>query len=168
MEIERKFLIKEREKKYPSPFNIEELKKNIKKYGKNLTQHYLPLELLKITSTELNFNIKFKPNEFRIRKLGNKYSLCVKSKGEMKRSEFEKTITKEEFKTLKEFKEKTIKKIRMIKKVKDKTWFIDYFPKQSLITIEVEFENEKDAKNFKTNMKEITGKKDYSNRNLAE
>lgn len=168
MEIERKFLIKEREKKYPSPFNVEELKKNIKKYGRNLTQYYLPLDLLKIVSDEFDFKLKFKPNEFRIRKLGNKYSLCVKSKGKMKRSEFERTITREEFKTLKEFKEKTIKKIRLMKKMQDKTWFVDYFPKQSLITIEVEFENEAEAKNFKTNMREITGKKEYSNRNLAE
>jgi len=55
-----------------------------------------------------------------------------------------------------------------MKKMQDKTWFVDYFPKQSLITIEVEFENEAEAKNFKTNMREITGKKEYSNRNLAE
>lgn len=169
MEIERKFLIQEGIKVYQSPFNdINELKKEIKKYGKNITQHYLPVEFLNDISKELGFEIKFKANELRIRKLGEKYSIAVKSKGKMKRSEFEKTISKDIFKTLEQLKEKTIKKIRLMKKMQDKIWFVDYFPKYSLTTVEVEFEDENEAEKFKTNMKEITGIKQYSNRVLAE
>lgn len=169
MEIERKFLIQEGMKIYQSPFkDINELKKEIKKYGKNITQHYLPIEFINEISKELGFKIKFIPNELRIRRIGNKHLITIKSKGKMKRSEFEKTISKEIFQTLEQLKEKTIKKIRLTKKVQDKIWYIDYFPKQSLTTIEIEFENENEANNFKTNMKEITGIKQYGNRHLAE
>ena len=147
---------------------LEELKKDIKKYGRNITQHYLPLELLETVSEELNFTPKFQPNQLRIRKINNKYSIGAKSKGNLKRSEFEKTITKEEFKTLEEFREKTIKKIRLMKKTQKETIFFDYYPKHSLIVAEIEFENEKTANNYKTKMKDITGVKEYKNRTLAE
>mgnify|MGYP001014115283 FL=1 len=60
MNISRTFLIKEKEKIFQSPFEINQLKKDIKTYGKEITQIYLPLELLKNFEELLNFKINFK------------------------------------------------------------------------------------------------------------
>jgi CYTH domain-containing protein len=168
VEIERKFLIKEKDKIFACPFQIEDLKAEIKKFGRNITQHYLPLDLIPKLKEKLKFSIKFEPNELRIRKLKDKYYLTIKSKGSTKRDEFEKPITKELFKEYSEKAEKTLKKIRLMKKYKDKFWFIDYYPKYSLIIAEIEFKSLKEAENFNEKLKEITGKKEYKNRNLAK
>jgi CYTH domain-containing protein len=180
VEIERKFLIKEKDKIFASPFTIQDLKSEIKKFGRNITQHYLPLGLLPEIEKELGFEIKFEANEIRVRKvggkinqtegeiIGEKYTLAVKSKGSTKRNEVERKITKEVFDMYAEHKEKTVKKIRMMKKYKDKFWFIDYYPKYSLIIAEIEFKTLGEAECFKENMKEVTGIEKYKNRNLAE
>ncbi len=168
MEIERKFLIKEKEKKYPCSFDIEELKKEIKQKGKKIIQHYLPKELSKEIFGILGFHAKFKAEDFRIRKYGETFFITIKTNGTMKREEFEKKISKEVFEILKKLKIKTVEKIRLIKKLKNKIIEFDYFPKYSLITAEIEFNSVSEAEKFKTNMKEVTGVSKYKNQNLAK
>ncbi len=167
MEIERKFLLKEKEKIYPSTFDIDKIKKEIKEYGKLITQHYMPKELIKDILETLEIKIKFTPTELRIRKIKNKYFLTAKTSGKMKRKEFEKKIDKETFIELKKLKEKTTEKIRLTKRLNEKPIFIDYYPKYSLIIAEMEFPSIKEAKAFKTHMKEITNEEKYKNINLA-
>lgn len=168
MEIERKFIIKEKEKEYPCPFNIKELKKEIKSKGKTIIQNYVPTEFLPEIEKQLNFRLKFKPNEIRVRKIENKYFLTIKSKGKLKREEFEKRITKELFDLYSEFKINSIEKRRLVKIYKNQKLEIDYLPKKSLITCEIEFKSKKDAEKFKINMKEITGILKYRNRKLSK
>ena len=168
MEIERKFLIKEKTKKYPCPYNLKELKKEIKLYGVNIIQHYLPEKLSKEIFGILGFQINFIPHDLRIRKYGNDFFITLKSKGSIKRKEFERKISKGEFKILEKLKIKTVKKIRLIKNFQRKKIEFDYYKKHSLIIAEIEFNSLFEAKNFKTNMKEITGIGKYGNRNLAD
>lgn len=168
MEIERKFLIKEKTKDYYSPFNLEELKKEIKSKGKKISQHYLPVEISGEIIKELGFKINFIPNEIRIRKIENNFYITLKSKGAMKRHEFEKSISSEIFEILKTLKTKSIEKLRLEKRYSGRKIEFDYLPKYSLITAEIEFENEYMAKNFKTRMNEITGRNKYKSQNLAK
>ncbi|MDP2673229.1 MAG: hypothetical protein Q8O84_05435 [Nanoarchaeota archaeon] len=167
MEIERKFLIKEKNKTYPSPFQIEELKKEIKNKGKKIDQYYLPIGILKEILKELEIKLRFLPNEFRLRKYGESFFITLKSKGKLKREEYEKRISKEVFEILVKLKEKSLEKVRLKKKYQNKVIEFDYLPKFSLITAEIEFNSVKEAKSFKTKMKEITEIKKYRSQNLA-
>jgi len=167
MEIEKKYIIKEKEKTFPCPFPIEKLKKEIKDKGLRITQHYLPIEFIEDVSKELNLRINFKPNEIRLRKFGTKYFVTIKSSGDKKRFELEKRITKEIFDRYSLVKEKTLEKQRLIKEYKKKKIEFDYYRKYSLITAEIEFRNIREADSFKSEMKEITGLEKYKNQNLA-
>lgn len=167
MEIERKFLIKEKTKIYPCPFNVEELKKEIKKKGKKIIQYYLPIEILPEIKKLLNLKIRFEPSEIRVKKDRKKYSLTVKSDGTIKRSEFEKTIPKEIFEILSKLSESKIEKLKLKKILGKHELEFNYIKEKALIICEIEFKDLKDAKKFKTNMKEITNNKNYKNRNLS-
>jgi len=162
MEIERKFLIQEKGKEYFSPFEISKLKKEMKKRGKLITQTYLKKKSLP------KLNLSFKPNEFRLREIDNKHYLTIKSKGSLERHELEENISEETYKNLYKHKKKELKKIRLVKKLKGHTIEFDFYEYNNLITAEIEFKNLKEAKNFKTEMKEITGKKKYSNKRIAK
>ncbi|MCR4327422.1 MAG: hypothetical protein NUV46_02475 [Nanoarchaeota archaeon] len=168
MEIEKKFLIKEKLKTYFSPFNVEELKKEIKKKGKKIIQHYLPVELSKEILKEMGIHLKFEPNELRIRKSDKEFYITAKSKGSLSRQEFETKISREIFEILEKLKEKSLEKRRLEKVYNRKVIEFDYLPKFSLITAEIEFNSIDEAKRFKTNMKEITGIKAYKSQNLAK
>jgi CYTH domain-containing protein len=168
MEIERKFLIKDGLKEFWSPFPVQSLKKEIKDKGKLIVQSYLPVELIIDVLKTLDLSLNFKADELRIRKIKKKYSVGFKSSGSFKRHEFEKTITKEDYDTLFELKKSTVIKQRLIKEFRGKKIEFDYFPKYSLITAEIEFENEDDAEKFRTNMKEVTGVDKYKNQILAK
>lgn len=167
MEIERKFLIKEKTKVYPCPFKIEELKKEIKSSGGKIIQHYLPEKFSKEIFEVLGFKINFKPSDFRIRKYGKHFFITLKSSGNIRRNEFERKISKEEFQILEKLKTKTVEKIRLEKQYKNKKIEFDYYPKHSLIVAEIEFHSLFEAKKFRTNMKEITGFQEYRNKKLA-
>ncbi|MBS3084509.1 hypothetical protein J4411_01190 [Candidatus Pacearchaeota archaeon] len=130
-------------------------------------QHYIPVSLAKGIAEKFGIKIKFEPNNFRIRKYGNLFFITIKSKGKLERHEIEKEISKEEYKILEKPKEKTAEKIRLIKNYKNKEISFDYYPRLSLITAEIEFNSYREAKNFKTNMKDVTGIKKYSNYTLA-
>jgi CYTH domain-containing protein len=168
MEIERKFLIKEKEKNYYSPFLIDELKKEIKQKGKKIIQHYLPIELANEILDYFDFKITFKIGEIRLRKINEKCYITVKSAGSIKRHELEKRISKEDFQSYSELKTKTIEKIRLKKYLDKNKIEFDYFPKYSLITAEIEFESINQAEKFKSHMNEITAVDEYKNKNLAE
>lgn len=168
MEIERKFLIKEKTKVYPCPFKVEDLKKEIKEKGKKIVQHYLPEKFSHEILETLGIRFKFNPRDFRIRKYGKNFFITVKSSGKMKRKEVEKKIPKEAFEILEKLKVKTIEKVRLKKRFKNKIIEFDYYPKHSLITAEIEFKSLSEAKKFKTVMREITGNPRYINQNLAE
>src|SRR5690606_27523895 len=116
MEIERKFLIKEKTKIYPSPFNIEELKKEIKNKGKKIEQHYLNPKLSKEIAKELKIESRFQPDELRLRKYGKDFFITMKSKGSLKRREYERRVSKEIFDILKKLKIKSLEKIRLEKR----------------------------------------------------
>ncbi len=165
MEIEKKYIIKEKEKEYPCIFNIKQLKKEIKDKGTKITQHYIPTKLI---PKNLKQKLRFKPNEMRLRKSGEKYFLTIKSKGSLSRGEFETKVTKQFYEKYEEIKEKTLKKIRLKKKYKNKILEFDYYPKYSLITMEIEFKSIEEANSFKIIGKEITGIKKYKSRKLAE
>lgn len=167
MEIERKFLLKEKEKIYPSDFDLDKIKKEIKEHGRPIVQHYIPKELILDVLDMLDIKIKFNPNELRIRKIKDDHFLTIKSKGSLKREEFEMPIQKETFRELRKLKEKTVEKIRLMKMKNERTVFIDYYPKYSLIIAEIEFSTEDEADSFKTHMKDITGETQYKNRQLA-
>lgn len=168
MEIERKFLIKEKNKTYSSPFEINELKKEILDSGKKIIQSYLPKKLCQEILKKLNKKINFKPNQLRIRQYGKDYFLTIKSKGILERNEFEMQIPKKYYDELLPLRKKTLEKIRLVKKVDGNNFDIDYYPIYSLIVIEIEFTTVKEATEFKTDMKEVTGKRKYSNRHLAK
>jgi len=168
MKIERKFLIKEKEKIYPCPFPVEGLKKEIKSKGEKITQHYLPKEFSKEIFETLGFKTNFQTDKFRIRKYGKKYFITMKSSGKIKRHEKENRISKEIFEVLEKLKIKTLEKTRLIKNYKNKKIEFNYFPKHSLITAEIEFRSLSESKKFKTNMKEISGSKEYQNSVLTE
>lgn len=168
MEIERKFLIQEKEKTFYSPIEINLLRKDIKKNGIKIEQYYLPINQLEKILKQFEIKLKFEPNEIRIRKIDNKFILTFKSKGSEKRHEFEKTISSEDFENLKKTASKKIEKIRLAKNIQHQIIDFNYFPEQSLIIAEVEFKNLYESKKFKTYMKEITGVDKYKNRNIAK
>ena len=168
MEIERKFLIKQKEKVFPCPFEVNQLKKDIKKKGVEIIQDYLFLEVLQDLKKDLKLKLKFKPNEIRLRKIKNKYTLTLKGKGSLKRNELEIKIKKDIYEIYKEFSTKSLKKIRLKKRFINRNLEFDYYPKYSLIVMEVEFNNIKEARSFNFNGREITGIDEYKNRNLAE
>lgn len=167
MEIEKKFLLKEKEKIYPSDFDLDKIKKEIKEYGRPIVQHYIPKELILDVIDMLDIKINFKPNELRIRKIKDDHFLTIKSNGSKKREEFEIPIQKETFKELRKLKEKTVEKIRLMKMQNERPIFIDYYPKYSLIIAEIEFKTENEADSFQTHMRDITGETRYKNRQLA-
>lgn len=168
MEIERKFLIKEGVKTYYSPFDINALKKEIKSNGFKIEQYYLPLENLNKILRKLNFKLKFESNEIRLRKIEKDFFITFKSKGSKSRHEFERKISREDFEEFKNLASKKIEKIRLMKEHQNKKISFDYIPKHALIIAEIEFKSPREAFNFKTHMKDITGEKKYKTRNLAE
>jgi CYTH domain-containing protein len=171
MEIEKKFLLKEKEKIFANRNffpQMDAVKKEVKTKGRQILQHYLPLELLDELKQKLDIKLKFQPNEIRIRKMGWKHTLTFKSKGKIKRSEYEKSISKEMYKEYKEKAEKSLEKYRLKKPVKGKLIELDYYPKQSLITCEVEVKNMSDLKKIPKYGKDISEEKKYSNRQLAD
>jgi len=168
MEIERKFLIKEKTKIYPCPFEIRKLEKEILSKGKKVTQHYIPKKLSKEIFKIFGFKINFIPNNLRIRKIKKDFFITLKSKGNLKREEFERKITKEAFEALKKLKTKTVKKIRLEKKYQKKKIEFDYYPEYLLLIAEIELKSVSKAKRFKTDMKDITGIAKYGNKNLAD
>lgn len=167
MEIERKFLIKEKTKIYPCPFNVEELKREIKKKGEKVIQYYLPIELLPEIKTLLNLKIRFAPNEIKIKKERNEHTLIIKSNGTIKRSEFKKIIPPEVFEVLSKLNKSKIEKIKLKKSFGKYKLKFDYIKKKAIILCKVKFENLSEAKKFKTNMKEVTNNKNYKNINLS-
>jgi CYTH domain-containing protein len=168
MEIEKKYLIKEKEKHFPCIYDINQLKKEIKDKGIPITQIYISTKIFPKIQKEIKKKIKFKPNEIRLRKIKNKYFLTIKSKGSLSRKEFETKINKQIYKKYKKFKINKLKKIRLKKKYKNRLLEFDYYPKHALIIMEIEFKSKKEANNFKIIGKEITGVKEYKARNLAE
>ena len=170
MEIEKKFLLKEKERIFANRDffpQIDALKKDVKMKGRRIIQSYLPINLLEEIEKELEIKVKFKPNEIRLRKIGYKRTITFKSKGKIKRSEFEKTISKEFYNEYKEKAEKALEKYRLKRIVKNKELEIDYYPKYSLITCEIEVKSERDLKKIPRFGKDISEEKKYSNRNLA-
>lgn len=167
MEIERKFLLQEKTIIYPSQFNLTELKNEILTSGKKITQSYLPKKLIPGILKILNKEINFKPSQLRIRKYGSKYFLTIKSSGGLSREEFEIKIKEEYYLELLQLKKKSLEKIRLVKKISNHNFEIDFYPLYNLMIAEIEFETVKLANNFETNMKEITTNKKYSNKNLA-
>jgi adenylate cyclase len=167
MEIERKFLIKEKEKNYSKEFNTEELIKEILKEGEKVEQNYLKKKYLEKIKEDFKIKIDFKINQIRTRKIGEKYFLTLKSKGILSREEFEIPINKESYEKYKKFTKKSIKKYRLEKIVRGKKYFFDYYEELKLVILEIEFKSEKEAKKFKIKEKEITKIKKYGNKNLA-
>lgn len=168
MEIERKFLLEEKNKVYPSPFNTKKLKKEILENGKEITQNYIRKKYFSKIKNELNLDFNFKPNQFRLRKYNKMYFLTIKSKGIMTREEFEIKINKKTYDKYLKLKKKSLKKYRLEKKKKNFLFEFDYFPKHKILTVEIEFKTIKDAKKFKINAKEVTKIKKYGSKQLAK
>ena len=167
MEIEKKFLLKEDNQVYANKKffkNLTLLKLQIFLSGKRIVQSYLPLSSLKKLKTKPNF----KPDEIRLRKYGKKYFLTIKSKGHMKRNEFEKEISKKSYNELIVLENMSLKKIRSLKKINGFNVEIDYYKKISLMTCEVEVENRDELDKIPNLGKEISGNKKYKNKNLAK
>ncbi len=167
MNISRTFLIKEKEKIFQSPFEINQLKKDIKTYGKEITQIYLPLELLKNFEELLNFKINFKPSEIKLKKEDKKYYLIIKNNSLTRTNKIKKLISKDIFLEFEKLGLRNLNKIRMKKIYEEKMIFIDYYPKKSLILGEFQFKNKLEAKKFSWKGKEITNDKNYLPENLS-
>jgi len=167
MEIERKFLLQEKDIVCPSQFNLTELKNEILTHGKKIIQSYLPKKLVPEILKKLNVSIDFKPNQLRIRKYGSEYFLTIKSSGNLIREEFEIKIKEKYYLELLQLKKKSLEKMRLIKSINNNNFEIDFYSLHNLIITEIEFKTIELANNFKTNMKEITTNKKYSNKNLA-
>ena len=157
----------QKERVYPCPFPLEQLKKEIKFKGKKITQIYLPKKLIPEISKSLKFRINFEPFELRLRKINKDYFLTIKSKGGLKREEFEKKVSKQFFEEYSKFGEKIIEKRRLKKYFEGHKLEFNYYPKYGLITAEIEFKTKFQAEKFKTYMREITGIDQYKNINLA-
>ena len=151
MEIERKFLVN----KSDIPYNL--LKDYLKK---QIVQYYL----------------SFDP-EIRIRKIYYPYThrsiyVITKKNGKgLSRQEIEIDISKEEYLKLKKLSEAKIEKIRYCIIYKDLILELDFYSNIPLITIEIEFDTIKEAKQFKPLKwfgKEITEDEKYKNKNLAQ
>lgn len=171
MEIEKKFLLKEKERIFANRDffpQMDAIKKEIKMSGEKIIQTYLPLELLEEITKELKIELKFKPNEIRLRKIKNDYTITFKSKGKIKRSEYEKSISKDIYKKYKLKESKSLEKYRLRKNVKGHFLDIDYYPKQSLITAEVEVKQKKDLKKIPKFGKNVSKEKKYSNTQIAD
>ncbi|MBQ8300068.1 MAG: hypothetical protein IJX99_09525 [Clostridia bacterium] len=130
-------------------------------------------EVLKIEQTYICFS-----PEIRVRKIndGQQYSFAVKTNmtsDGMTRDEMEKNITKEEYENLVAKKEgNTVYKTRYQLLDGDYLIAIDIFEEQleGLAYMEIEFENQEEALNFKTPewvIKEVTGDVNYKNGYLA-
>ncbi|MDA3836620.1 MAG: hypothetical protein PF542_03280 [Nanoarchaeota archaeon] len=171
MEIEKKFLLKQGIKIFANREffpQMNALKKQIKDKGKRIIQSYLPLELLNEIKEKLTIQIKFQPNEIRLRKVKRKYTICFKSGGKTKRSEFEKTVSQEFYD---EYKPKfigSLEKYRLRKLVKDNEVDVDYYPKINIITCEMEVENENDLDRIPRFGKDISEDPEFSNKQLAK
>ncbi|MCK4997404.1 hypothetical protein KAS08_03795 [Candidatus Pacearchaeota archaeon] len=166
MEIEKKFLLNERNNAYANNKffpNLNFLKLQIILKGKRITQSYLPLISLK----KLNVKLGFSPNEIRLRKINNKYFLTIKSKGHLERHEFEKEITKHTYDELLKNKEKSLKKIRLVKIINNHKVEIDYYKNLKLMTCEIEVNSKKDLAGIPNFGKDISSDKKYKNKNLA-
>lgn len=147
MEIERKYLIKD----------LPDLKEYIKE---EIEQFYLSIE-----------------PEVRVRKKGNKYTLTIKSSGKLIRKEVEKELSKEDYEALKEMAIKKILKTRYSKiniiEGNEYLFEIDIYKSiERLVTIEVEFESEREAYKFNFIKPEwfgleLTDIDKYKNKNLA-
>ena len=136
--------------------------------GKRITQSYLSLDLTKEMFKKLDIKLKFRPNEARVRKYGFEYFLTIKSKGHTTRHEFEKQITRHIYEELIKFKEKSLKKIRRVKKIDGFNVEVDYYKPLSLMTCEVEVETKKDLDKIPNFGKMISGIKKYKNTSLAK
>jgi CYTH domain-containing protein len=167
MEIEKKFLLKEKNVTYAnSKFfpNLNFLKLKIILKGKRITQSYLPMSSIK----KLNIKLDFSPDEIRLRKIGKKHFLTIKSKGNISRHEFEKQISKEAYKKLIKLRQRSLIKIRLIKIINNHKVEIDYCKKYSLLTCEIEVKSKNDLDKIPNLGKDISSNKKYKNKNLAK
>ncbi|WP_058486633.1 CYTH domain-containing protein [Defluviitalea phaphyphila] len=145
MEIERKFLVNE------IPNNLNQYEK------KEIIQGYISIDPI-----------------IRLRKSNYEYYLTIKSKGHLKREEFELTITKEQFENLwSKVDSATIYKTRYnIPLENDLIAELDIYKGdlKGLITVEVEFTSEKDSFYFtppKWFGKDVTHDNRYKNSSIA-
>lgn len=142
LEIERKFLVKE------LPDYLWNYKHAI------IEQHY----------------VSFEP-ETRIRKFNDSYTLTFKSEGTLERSEVQIPITKLHFNELKEMSIGSVNKIRYFIPEGPHTYELDVYNNiDSLLTVEIEFDNREDSDDFSVPAwfgTEITNIKEFKNKNLA-
>ena len=162
MEIERKWLLN----LGAIPWRV--IKQNCQYEKTKIIQQYLELP---------DENVQ---NEVRIRKCesisGVKYYMTTKSYNEnqgMLRKEQEKEISKKEFDSLyDDQKGNIVEKTRFSIRVEDLTYELDIYKKPNkLATVEVEFDSEEDANNFKKPCwfgEEVTHEPKYKNVNLAQ
>lgn len=170
MEIEKKFLLKEKEKIYANKEffpQIDAIKKEIKTKGKKINQSYLPLNLLDEIKEKLSIELKFDPSEIRIRKINDDYTITFKSQNNIKRSEYEKTISKEFYKKYKLKEEKSIEKYRLKKIIKNNFLEIDYYPIHSLIIAEIELKQTKNLNKIPKFGKDVSKESKYYSFQLA-
>jgi len=147
MEIERKWLV---DKNKISAFT---------NFGYRIEQHYL-------NDLEDDYLI-------RVRDTMGTYTMTLKGKGLMIRTEFEFDINHEQYKEMVRESKKSLKKTRFFVEIEegsDRYYEIDVFDDYDFIICEVEFEIAEDAYAFvppKWCLEEVTEKHDYTNINLA-
>lgn len=145
MEIERKFL-------------VNEIPANLHKYEKEeIIQGYISID-----------------PTIRLRKSNDEYNLTFKSKGHLKREEMEFPLTKEQFENLwSKVESSTINKSRYnIPLENDLIAELDIYHEglDGLLTVEVEFDSEKDSERFIPPQwfgKDVTHDSRYKNSNIA-
>lgn len=156
MKNEKKFLLKEKEKIFHSPFDINELKKEIKKKGMHIVLNYITGSNAINILDELKANTKEKTPKVEISKVNKKYFINYSNKTEK--------ISKEEYLALLKLKSSSIEKFRLSKEIKNTQIKFEYYPKKSIVTAKM-----LESKNlFETKMKEITDDKKYSEESLAD
>lgn len=145
MEIERKFLVKE------IPENLDKFEK------REIIQGYISID-----------------PTIRLRKSNDEYFLTVKSKGHLKREEMEFPLTREQFENLwPKVDSSTIYKTRYnIPLENNLIAELDIYHKnlEGLLTVEVEFDSEKDSEKFIPPHwfgKDVTHDSRYKNSNVA-
>jgi len=175
MEIEKKYLIMEKDKAYSTKHlkkifsSVSKLVYDVFMLGTPIEQGYLPIDEGLKLSEMLGMSVDFNPSEARLRKKGEKNYITFKDNGGLARNELEVEIEKEVFdKYWKKTKGQRVKKMRLEKAFEGYTAEIDVYTDRNLVVAEIEVPNILIAEKLKPLGKDITNDKEYKNRNLAK
>jgi len=175
MRIEKKYLIREDGKCYPTEAllqiyaSVDCLKNDVLNSGRKIKHGYLPIEKGIEIADKLKLPIRFKPTEAGLRDNEGKLFLTSKGDGDLSELKLEERVNKEIFDEAWPLTEgKRIEKVKLVIPYDIYKAEIDVYTDRDLILAKIEVPTEEEAQKLVPLGFDVTADRKYKNKNLAK